>query len=335
VDVARLSARALGVKRTSIWLLDSTAAVLRCSVDLRDLRQFPSTLSIATASCPAYLHALETQTAIAVDDAGQDERIRELASYLQERTVGALLHVPLRVPGTHDFNNLLTVMSHQTCALQRGLGRDDPNSYTAMEQALEQATALVRALLTYGRREARRPQTLCVDELLDDTKSLLQAMTRGRVELSLSLRAEQACVRADRTGLRQVLINLVTNAADAAHGAGGQVRIASHTKNLSEKDAWEKGLLAGGEIVVICVTDNGGGIDPGVLKHIFEPFFHDQGRRPGHGPRPRDRSVRGQCGGRRDSGRKRAWPRQRLSCLASDGRARARLRERAAVGEGR
>jgi signal transduction histidine kinase/CheY-like chemotaxis protein len=181
----------------------------------------------------------------------------------------------------HDFNNLLTVMMGQTSLLRERSGLSEVKAFEAMEQAIEQASQLTRSLLAYGRRQVRKQAVVFVDALIQDTRPLLEVMTSKSLVLSTSLNAPLARVRIDRFELRQVLINLVTNAADALEEAGGNVRVASHVELLSTRDARSKGLLSAGEYAVISVSDDGPGMDATVMKRIFEPFFTTKGE--GHG----------------------------------------------------
>ena len=77
-----------------------------------------------------------------------------------------------------------------------------------------------------------------------------------RQSLSLSLGGENACVHADQTRLIQVIVNLLTNAAKYTP-QGGQIEL-----KLDIED----------DFVRLCVSDNGSGIEPRLLPHIFDLF---------------------------------------------------------------
>ena len=84
----------------------------------------------------------------------------------------------------------------------------------------------------------------------------------------------ETVVRADRSQLEQVLINLAFNARDAM-ASGGTIRIATETRQL---DAETGKRLIGipipeGDYGLISVIDSGHGMDPTTLAHVFEPFF--------------------------------------------------------------
>jgi CheY-like chemotaxis protein len=87
-------------------------------------------------------------------------------------------------------------------------------------------------------------------------------------------------VNADPSQIDQILANLVVNAGDAIEDTG---KITIETLNAVYDEAYCKGRAdcIPGEYVVLAVSDNGMGMDKGVLKNIFEPFFTT--KKSGHG----------------------------------------------------
>ena len=177
----------------------------------------------------------------------------------------------------HDFNNLLAVMMGQVELLQRAPRELDPDKRAVaigtLEQAIEQATELTRSLLLYGRQELERSELFSADELVREARPLLEALAGRDLQVSLSLHAPGAQVTFDRARVRQALLNLVGNAADATRGHGGSIRVATHVELLQETDARTRGAAVGGSFVVLTVADDGRGMDPRTLSRIFDPFF--------------------------------------------------------------
>jgi nitrogen fixation/metabolism regulation signal transduction histidine kinase len=99
-----------------------------------------------------------------------------------------------------------------------------------------------------------------VRELIDSLQDLFRKEAdQESIQLILEPFGRDIIVEADRSLIEQVLINLVKNSMDALKGANsGQVRIsASETKRH----------------IIICIEDNGPGIDPSAVKEIFLPFY--------------------------------------------------------------
>jgi CheY-like chemotaxis protein len=113
-----------------------------------------------------------------------------------------------------------------------------------------------------------------------------------------SLHAEGALVRLDDVRLRQVVLNLVGNAADATRGHGSFVHVSTHLELLDDAVAKKHGAAPGREYVVICIADDGRGMDSRTVARIFDPFFttKQDGRGTGLGLAI-TQSVIGQAGG--------------------------------------
>jgi CheY-like chemotaxis protein len=107
-----------------------------------------------------------------------------------------------------------------------------------------------------------------VREALD----LAAAKLPGNVTAKTGLRSGRAAIQGDPTQVHQVVMNLVTNAAQAMPD-GGLVRVNVEARSLAAGRVATTGRLEAGEFVVLEVADEGVGIHSGVLERIFDPFF--------------------------------------------------------------
>jgi len=161
----------------------------------------------------------------------------------------------------HDFNNLLTVVLGSCEFLRlRGLSEADTEIIEQIVEATTQGSELTRQLLAYTRKQPMQLKPVALDPWIDSNGGLLSRLIPESTELRFALDAAGAHVLADSAQLFQVLSNLVSNASQAAAGPG-LVRV--HT-GFVEGDC---------ERVSLSVSDDGPGIDPAVLPHIFEPFY--------------------------------------------------------------
>jgi two-component system cell cycle sensor histidine kinase/response regulator CckA len=200
------------------------------------------------------------------------DRRRLETELLQQTKVESLGRLAASV--AHDFNNLLMVVMAEVAMLERRRGaKADEEHFRSIDAALEQAANLTRSLLTYGRKQPVLPHRLVVDDLLRDSLSLIEAVAGRSLRVKSSLHAEGALVRLDDVRLRQVILNLVGNAADATRGHGSHVHVSTHLELLDESLAKKHGATAGREYVVICIADDGRGMDSRTLSRIFDPFF--------------------------------------------------------------
>jgi PAS domain S-box-containing protein len=109
VHVARLSSQALAIRRTSVWCFDPEQKKLQCTLQLLDEEEVsPTDLVLEAANCPSYVAALSKDFAVAVNDARNDARTVELLPYLKKHDVGALLDIPIAIPG-----KVLGVVCHE------------------------------------------------------------------------------------------------------------------------------------------------------------------------------------------------------------------------------
>ena len=173
----------------------------------------------------------------------------------------------------HDFNNLLTVIASAGRSLRVSAGAAGAVASTELEVAVVHAAALTKSLLAYARREAIAPTILSVDAVIDGALPILTKLVEPDLRLSVDLAAPSARVVIDAAQLRQVTINLVSNAVDATRGHGGQIRLSTNLVVLETDQARARGLVAEGTFLVLTVADDGRGMRPDLLARVFEPFF--------------------------------------------------------------
>jgi PAS domain S-box-containing protein len=169
----------------------------------------------------------------------------------------------------HDFNNLLTAIGGYTALLLEEHPEEDAvrADLAEIEQAATRGAALVDQLLSFSRRKMLMPTTLDLNEVVESTRGLLSRVIGADVELVTRLARKLDGVRADRTQIEQVLLNLAVNARDAMPG-GGLLTVA---------------VLSDGDEAVLSVIDNGSGMTPETRDRIFEPFFTTKGIGEGSG----------------------------------------------------
>ncbi len=218
----------------------------------------------------------------------EEERQQLLAKMLQGQKLESLGVMAGGI--AHDFNNLLMAIRART-ELIGDLGdlpADAREDVTAILSVVDQATALCRQMLVYAGRGTLDVRTLDLSELARSIPELLRLSVSRRVALTIGSEAEPLWVAGDATQLRQVALNLVTNASDAidAAGRGGTVRVSTHRERLDAE--WFRAAVLGndapaGEYCVLEVEDAGAGMSPETLRRIFDPFFSSKGAGRGLG----------------------------------------------------
>ena len=185
----------------------------------------------------------------------------------------------------HDFNNILTaVIGYADLSLDEPAGTDISEFVVGIRDAAERAAGLTQQLLAFSRRQILQPQVLDVNEVVGGLESMLRRLIGEQVMLKIAPDPAAGCLRADRTQLEQVLLNLALNSRDAMPSGGQLVIGTSHQKYTSGNRSRPR-EIGPGEYAVISVTDTGLGMDAQTRDHIFEPFFttKSQGRGTGLG----------------------------------------------------
>jgi len=178
----------------------------------------------------------------------------------------------------HDFNNILTaILGHANLARLFSI----PDSRTArsieqIELAARRAGELCQQMLAYAGRHRLSTGPVDVSALVRETLPLFEVSLPKSARLNLNLAQGLPSILADPTQIRQILMNLIINAAEALPPTGGQISI---NTCLIQADASlfascvHQPTYPAGPNVCLEVTDNGSGMAAETLEKIFEPFF--------------------------------------------------------------
>jgi len=178
----------------------------------------------------------------------------------------------------HGFNNILTpIIGYTEMALDSTSPRDPRQSdLKNILKASNRAKDLVRQLLVFGQADAKIFQTVNMPAIIKEAIKIIRTSISPNVELKLVLDplCDHCCdVLGDAVELKQVIINLCSNANDAMTGGGGILAVELKYIEDDESLARKNPILKRGPYVMVRVTDTGRGIDPKIINHIFEPFF--------------------------------------------------------------
>ncbi len=186
----------------------------------------------------------------------------------------------------HDFNNVLTVIQGYGELLIQAFDDRDPRKPDVQEiiTSADRTAALTRQLLAFSRKQILEPRVLDLRAVVADLDQMLRRLIGEDIELATLQSSELGRVKADRSQIEQVLMNLAINARDAM-SAGGKLTIETMDVDLDEEYARQHVSVRPGPHVLLAVSDTGSGMDAETLSHIFEPFFttKEQGKGTGLG----------------------------------------------------
>jgi len=215
-------------------------------------------------------HDITEEKLIAIEHQALQDRVRD-AQRLE--SLGALAGGV-----AHDFNNLLSVILGNAAILQDHLPADSPLLQRAerIRCSARYAAEITTQMLTYAGSASLQVEVLDLSCLVEEMSQLIDAGTTRRVEIESDFDEALATIEGDPAQLRQVVLNLISNASEAFGEAGGQIALrTSHVHDDFEFLSPHQPVTEGwpGEYACLEVTDDGPGMDSATQARIFEPFF--------------------------------------------------------------
>jgi PAS domain S-box-containing protein len=244
-------------KTTGALALFSTKPILPKEEGLLEEIAATASLVILTVQAEQQRHELETQ----MQQAQKLESLGLLAGGI-----------------AHDFNNLLTaILGHANLALM-DLAPESParDSLREIDKASGRAADLCRQMLAYAGKGRFVVEPINVTRLVEEVAHLLQVSISKKVLLRCQLAEGLPAIVADPAQIRQIVMNLVINAAEAIGDTEGVIGISTGIVQSTEERLRDSHLvepLAPGQYVFLEVTDTGCGMDATTLDKIFDPFF--------------------------------------------------------------
>ncbi|MEJ2538450.1 MAG: MASE1 domain-containing protein [Gemmatimonadota bacterium] len=179
----------------------------------------------------------------------------------------------------HDFNNLLVSIMGNADLAERQLPRDHEAGDNVAEilRASRRASDLCRQILAYAGRGQVQQGVVDLDEVVREMGELLSVSFPKDAVVEIRSDPDLPPVWGDVTQLRQVVLNLLTNAADALPGGAGRIVVETgmiRPEGISAADLVTGELPAPGtEMVHFTVTDDGMGMEEELRTRVFEPFY--------------------------------------------------------------
>jgi PAS domain S-box-containing protein len=186
----------------------------------------------------------------------------------------------------HDFNNILGIIIGNA-----ELALDDVPSWNPTYKCIEEikasglrAASVVRQLLSFIRKTDIKRQPVGMIGVVKDALTFMRSTISTHINIRQNMQSAADTVLADPTQIKQVMINLCTNASQALEDDGGVLDIGIQNV-LLDKDSANliDPELIPGNYVRVTVSDNGPGIDPESIERIFDPYYTTRGVGKGSG----------------------------------------------------
>ncbi|WP_168210702.1 sensor histidine kinase [Persicimonas caeni] len=179
----------------------------------------------------------------------------------------------------HDFNNLLTGIIGLASFLNAELPSESEYQEDLRDilQAAKKATRLARKLTSLGRESSDGEAIVDPSRVIQEVVHLVEPSLPAGCELFTELEWD-GLLQADPLALERIVLNLLLNARDACGADGGNITVSTRRVLLEGDD--KTSCLPAGEYFELAVGDDGPGIPPEQMLHIFRPYYttkHDSG----------------------------------------------------------
>lgn len=171
----------------------------------------------------------------------------------------------------HDVNNLLVaIIGHAKLSMMQVPSYvETHNQLQRIEHAALRAAQLTNQLLDYAGKSKPTLGEVDLSKLVEEMARLLEISIAKGVALKYELGEGVPIFRGDGNKLRQVVMNLITNASDAIGDRFGVITVRTGTETVPPSSREQ----APGVYVFLEVSDTGHGMDDDTKSRIFDPFF--------------------------------------------------------------
>ena len=178
----------------------------------------------------------------------------------------------------HDFNNLLQVILSNTDLIRMALPEDHSTQklLQGILQSTERAASLAGQMLAYSGKGRFTLELLDPARLVSGMADLLRSLASKKVVLALEISTDLPSIHADVAQIRQLVVSLVSNAAEAIGEREGTITLQLaqvHATRQLLAPLHQSGELPEGDYLALTIIDDGCGMDEATQARVFEPFF--------------------------------------------------------------
>lgn len=254
----------LGATGIAAWLQRRARLAERLQVQREAQEQLERRVEERTADLAAVNNRLEEEV---TERRATERALRKTQSDLvQAGKLAALGQMSAAL--SHEFNQPLaavrTYADNAAILLERGRADEAGDAVARISKLTDRMAAISRHLRNFARKPNQKLRPVSLDDVVRDTLEIVAwRLNAADAEIAVDLGAQPPVVKAGSVRLQQVLVNILSNAADAIEG-------------LPDRRIDLAATTAGGR-VTITVRDRGPGVPAAIAERIFDPFFSTKG----------------------------------------------------------
>jgi PAS domain S-box-containing protein len=174
----------------------------------------------------------------------------------------------------HDFNNILgAIVGYADMSLEEAVGNHRlTRNLNQILKSAERAKELIVQILSFSRQRPDTFNPMYVSPIITEALNMLRASLPSSIEIKSNLAKDTKPILANSTHIHEIIVNLCVNASHAMKEFG-LLEINHSEVYMNSPFDGKLGTSKKGLYSLITVKDNGAGIPPDILPHIFEPYF--------------------------------------------------------------
>ncbi len=174
----------------------------------------------------------------------------------------------------HQFNNALVGIVGNIELLQITLPFEGKikKYIESMKETVNRMASLTNQLLAYARGGKYQTQTILFNDFVKSILLQIQPDVDSRIQIKDSLFDDGHFVKVDPTQMQMAITAIISNAIEAIEDSGC-IKIGIKVEEVSQELAANNPAIKAGRFACLFVEDDGRGMDPDILKRVFEPFF--------------------------------------------------------------
>jgi PAS domain S-box-containing protein len=195
----------------------------------------------------------------------------------------------------HDFNNLLgSVVAQADLALAEfEAGASPTDELKGIRDVAMRGSEIVRQLMIYAGKESPIVGLVDLSKVVEEMLALLKVSVSKHAVLKAELGQDLPPTRASAAQIRQIVMNLVTNASDAIGDRDGLIRVITRRSSQWRESVAASESLSEADYLLLEVSDTGCGMSRETQDRVFDPFFTTKSAGRGLGLAVVDGIVRG------------------------------------------